>query len=280
MDGFYSIWTQNYMKGHKDSGYKMRDYELLTLVMSLCQWQKHNGNAMLIADKYAIEYLENIGIASLFKAGVKELVVDKNINSEVYWAAGKLYALRQIDRPMAMIDLDLIVWKNLDTYFNNSDILVIHREEINDATYPDVSKLHMKDGFSFPNTWDMTVLPCNTALLYIEDDDFRRFYADTAIDFMKSTAEEYEHLWHMVFAEQRLLSILAKDKGKEIISIFPLAQDIGMQDMFTHVWGHKSILKYNYSEKILFCNKIMKRLKEEYTEAFDIVKKVYKNYEE
>ena len=271
MDGFYSVWSKPYLKNKKTKTYSMRDFELLTLILSVCVWQRYNGKALLIADKPALDYFQGKGLLSLFEGGVSELKVDDDIDTTVYWAGGKLYALKAIDRPMCMVDLDLIVWKSMEEYAKDADILVIHREEITDEIYPDPLAFEYKDGYELSGDLDKSVLPCNTAMLYFNDIDFIHEYANEAIRFMKGTAPSSDNLNRMVFAEQRMISMMAAKRGKNIKSIFPLASDIGLQDMFTHLWGHKNVLKYNYEERVRFCKKVINRLRYEYPAAYDLI---------
>ena len=189
----------------------------------------------------------------LFEDRVLGLEVDEAINPKVFWAAGKLFALSKLTRPMVMVDLDLIVWKNIDDLIGDSDVYGIHREHIRPEVYPDKEYFKFKNGYEFPEDYDWDALPLNTALLYIKDIDFIHKYADKAIDFMYHTDESNENLKHMVFAEQRLLPILAAKYNKSIKTMFDVGENIGYQEYFTHVWGHKNILKYNDEEKQKFC---------------------------
>lgn len=280
MDGFYSIWSKPYLENKKTKEYDMQDFEVLTMVLSALKWQEHSGKTKMIADKPALTFLEKKGLLDIFQDGVEELSVPEEISTKVFWAAGKLYALRKMEKPSVMIDLDLIIWKNMNEWFQKGDICVIHREEITPHVYPEPSFFHMKEGFSFPEDYDFHVLPCNTAMLYYKNVDFKNYYADSAISFMTECRETQENLKHMVFAEQRMLSICAKQKKQAIVSVFPLASDIGDQDLFTHVWGHKNILRYNYQERKNFCHRILKRLQTEHGDVYEKIKKLpeYANY--
>ena len=44
--------------------------------------------------------------------GIENVIPDdlEGINPKMFWAAGKLFALREISAPLAMIDLDFILW--------------------------------------------------------------------------------------------------------------------------------------------------------------------------
>ena len=271
MDGFYSIWTGPFRRSHQNEQYEMSDYEILTFVLSVLEWQKHNGDAYLICDDTAREYLDKKGIIKLFEDRVLGLEVDEAINPKVFWAAGKLFALSKLTRPMVMVDLDLIVWKNIDDLIGDSDVYGIHREHIRPEVYPDKEYFKFKNGYEFPEDYDWDALPLNTALLYIKDIDFIHKYADKAIDFMYHTDESNENLKHMVFAEQRLLPILAAKYNKSIKTMFDVGENIGYQEYFTHVWGHKNILKYNDEEKQKFCSRIVNRIKKDYPEAYELI---------
>ena len=271
MEGFYSIWTKPYMMMHPGEKFKMRDFELLTFILSAMKWQELNGNVTIYADEEACRYLEDTRGISLFKGGVKRLIVDEDIDPACYWAAGKLYAIRAIDRPYAMIDLDLIVWKCLSGECDKNGIKVIHREPLRPEIYPDYRNFAMREGYSYPYEFDDNVLPANTALLMLGNVEFAHEYANTAIEFMRNTISAEDNLCRMVFAEQRLIAIAAEHMNITIDSFYDYAENIGMQDMFTHLWGHKNILKYNYDERLKYCRGIMKMLKEEFPQAFDIV---------
>lgn len=273
MNGFYSIWSAPYLHSKKVNEYRMHDFELITMVLSNSMWKKLNGNTSLIADDKALKYLDKYDILRLFNGSVDVLNVDKDINSTIFWAAGKLFALKMLDEPKAMVDLDLIVWKNMDYSVEEYDIYVIHREEITQHVYPDYEHFNVDD-YKFNPNWNKNVLPCNTALLCYKDNNFIKEYADESIKFMKSCTEKNDNLCPMVFAEQRLLPIMADLNGKSVGSIFPLASDIADQSVVTHIWGHKNILKFNYEERYKFCQKSLKRLAVEDVEAFNIITKI------
>ncbi len=271
MDGFYSIWTGPYRRTHNHKKYEMTDYEILTFALSVLEWQKHNGDAYLLCDEEARDFLDEIGISSLFEDRISRLEVDEKINSKVFWAAGKLFALKKLTKPMVMIDLDLIVWKNIDELITDCDIYGIHREHIRPEVYPEKDFFKFNNGYEFPEDYDWDTLPLNTALLYISDLEFVHKYADKAIDFMYYSDEENDNLKHMVFAEQRLLPILASKYNKNIKTMFDVGENIGYQEYFTHVWGHKNILKYNDDEKQKFCTRIVNRIKRDYPDAYKLI---------
>ena len=63
------------------------------------------------------------------------------IDPEMFWAAGKLLALRQMDAPCAMIDTDLIVWSKPEF---GRDIIAAHREDLNPDVYPPLEYFRLR----------------------------------------------------------------------------------------------------------------------------------------
>ena len=272
MDGFYSICTKPYFINPKNKGkqFYMNEYELLTIILSVSVYQRYNGDCRIYLDAPAREYLEKTGILKLFNKGVRDFSISDKINPKIFWAAGKLYALKDEETASAMIDLDLIIWKDLSEQFEESDIFGIHREEIRNEIYPNPYDFRVKSSYKLEENLPLDELPLNTALLFIKDNEFRVKYAEKSIDFMENCVEENDNLRPMVFAEQRLITMMAKQNNKYINTMFNLAQDIGYQEYFTHIWGHKNILKYNYDERKKYINRIINRLKNEYPEAYEI----------
>jgi hypothetical protein len=264
IDGFQSIWSVPWLQGTGSYEYWMQDYELLTMVLSALMWRKENGDIRLMADEPAAEFIEKKGLSHIWNLGVEIFSVPKDINPRVYWAAGKLYALRQLHMPAVMIDLDLIIWKNITDTLAETDICCIHREGLYPDVYPDISFFNMKEGYSFNPNWNYDIYPANTCMLYLADENFKNYYTDTAIDFMKNTAETDENLCHMVFAEQRLLAMCAWEREKEISSFFPGSGDIEGQDVFTHLWGFKNMLKYDYNERMAYNKRLADRIVKEF----------------
>lgn len=272
LNGFQSLWSKPYCAGNHTENYFMEDYELLTMVLSALMWRKNNGGICLYADAPAIGFIRAKGLEPIWNLGIEEIMVPEIISEKVFWAAGKMYALRKMKMPAVMVDLDLVVWKNLDKVMEDTDICAVHREGIFPETYPDLSFFHMSPDYVFDREWRTDVLPVNTCMLYIKDEEFKNYYADSAIEFMSSCVEQEENLCHMVFAEQRLLAMCAHKKNQKISTFFPDSASIHKQDIFTHLWGYKNILKYNYQERLQFNQKIKNRVRREFPEEYELVK--------
>ena len=106
IEGFHILWTAPYFEKSKDDTYSMQDYELLTMILSALMWRKMNGPITLYGDARAIDYVEGQGLSHIWNGGIKEIQVPDSISPGVFWAAGKLYALKGAHMRAVMVDLD------------------------------------------------------------------------------------------------------------------------------------------------------------------------------
>ena len=81
MIAFHSIWTE---PSHLRNSYKIEDYNLLVMMLSALNWKKYNGTIKLMADKYAIEYINKLHLSHIWDGGIFELNVDSNINPDAF----------------------------------------------------------------------------------------------------------------------------------------------------------------------------------------------------
>ena len=228
IEGFHILWTAPYFEKSKDDTYSMQDYELLTMILSALMWRKMNGPITLYGDARAIDYVEGQGLSHIWNGGIKEIQVPDSISPGVFWAAGKLYALKAAHMPAVMVDLDLIVWKNIGEYIAGTDICAIHREGIYPDVYPGRDFFNMDSSYSFDPLWSWDVPPVNTCMLYMAKEQFKNYYVDSSIQFMENCRETEENLCHMVFAEQRLLAMCAARKGKIIASFLTMGKGLSL----------------------------------------------------
>ena len=154
MKAFHSNWTAPYLIN--SSLYEMKDYEILTTILSALKWREKNGSIKMITDRVGESYYKKIGIESIWDLGIECKLDSINhlVNNEIFWAAGKIYALSMEKGPIAMIDTDFIIWQSLDTCIKESSLAVIHREGIDPFVYPDKDYFNLKDGYNFDNQWN------------------------------------------------------------------------------------------------------------------------------
>lgn len=250
------------MRQGDDFQYSPRPFEVICTALSALMWRNTNGPVGLFTDSYGYEYYRNIGILDIWDAGINIEVLENmpDINHSIFWAASKLFALREESAPVAMIDTDLIIWKNLDNFFEKDSISVLHREELIEC-YVNKEDLKVRPGYSFNPEWNWKEKPCNTAFAYFNNQDFKQDYIAHAMDFMTGNNEPaMENVSQMVFAEQRLLAMHAASKG---IGIIPLVDDPFQKenDIFTHLWGAKDMAREFPHQAEMLVNSMMNKLR-------------------
>ena len=258
LNAFHTLSTMN--KTLNDE-FNMRDFDILTMILSALYWRKNNGNIKLVADKQVISYLINKKLEFIWNE-IQE-IEDYDINRNMFWAGGKIFALKEQESPIVMLDTDMIVWNDISPKLKEK-VVAIHDEPIILDIYKGKDYFKMKNNYVFNDSFDWTVHPSNTALLYIEEEEFKDFYCKESIKFMRSSQDDSDTLSYMVFAEQRLLSMCAKLKNINIGYMIQYPKDLGNQDDFTHLWGYKRALEYDESERKSFCRRCVKRILKEF----------------
>lgn len=270
--GFHSNWTRPFFVRSPEAPYAVEPFELLTTALSALAWRQENGPIYMLCDSVAKQYYESLGVSFLWDGGVYPLLdaIPPTVNAMAFWAAGKLYALAAMRAPCVMIDTDFIVWKPLEPLLRSVAIAAIHTEEIAPSIYPGPESLQQARGFPFAS-FDWSALPLNTALLYLRDDTFRRYYTDTALQFIRSAPQADDVLTYMVFAEQRLLAMCAAKKQIPVQELQPLSALFNgeQEGYFTHVWGFKQQMRDEPRLYDDFCRRCAARLVRTFPAAAD-----------
>ena len=238
------------------------DFDLYCTVLSALCWRKYNGNITLCTDTAGERYWRETGLCGIWN-GVRVCVPDdlEGVDPEMFWAGGKLFALRETSAPCVMIDTDFIVWKPLSF---GSELIAAHHEEIYPDIYPPFEYFRLKDHI-LPDL-SREVLPVNTAFLYLPDNDFKEFYVSQAIAFMKSAVSCGERLKYMVFAEQRMAAMCAEYTGTPVRTLLDKNSLFFPQDGFTHLWGAKQAMRDNPVLRADFCRRCADRIRDEFPE--------------
>jgi hypothetical protein len=230
----------------------------------------------MITDNIGAEYYQRLGIDHIWDLGV-DAVLDDMIDDAIlplsFWAAGKIFALQSQNAPCAMIDTDFIVWKSIEKQLNGEKLAVIHREEITYEIYPEKSFFDMVEDYQFPVDWDWSVSPCNTAFLYIADNEFKNYYTGKSIEFMKNMRWSKNITTEMVFAEQRLLAMCAVSRNIPIKSLLDV-NGLENQKIFTHVWGFKSELQTKLEKRREFCINCVKRIAADFPKELPVLEQI------
>ena len=267
LSAFHCNWTRPFFVRAPGAAYAVPPFELMTTALSALVWRRENGPIRMICDSEALRYYQSLGLTFLWNGGVHPLLdrIPQDVNAMAFWAAGKLYALAAMPSPCVMLDTDLICWKPLAPLLAGLDAAAVHREDITPAIYPGPAAFARTEGFDLA-AWDWTARPFNTALAYFGGDDFRRYYTDTAIRFMRCSPGANDTLTYMVFAEQRLLAMCAARRNARVAALSDLpALFSGAQGgYFTHTWGFKQQLRENAALQADFCRRCAARLRRDF----------------
>ena len=239
IEAFHSNWTAPFLRANPNKNYYIDDFEILTTIISALKWRENNGSIKMITDDIAADYYKKLGIDTIWDLGIDVSLnkINNDIDSNIFWAAGKIYALKGQKSPCVMIDTDFIVWDNIENLLLQSEISVIHKEKIISSVYPNKDYFNMNNNYLFDENFDWSVLPSNTAFAYISNNEFKDYYTSESIKFMKNVINNNDKITNMVFAEQRLLSMCAERKKIKINEIMTLEELFNEnQKLFTHTW--------------------------------------------
>lgn len=237
-------WTRPKILNNSHIEYSLCDFEIFCTILSALLWRKYNGSIKLYTDKVGYEYYKKLGLEFLWDDGIDIQTLENipnSISPSIYWAAAKLFALHNENGPIVMLDTDLLVWKNLYKDIINHDIIPFHKESLNIDCYLPKDLLKKRKGYQYETNWNWNLDPYNTALCYINNDSFKNYYTNSAIDFMMNNDETpNDFVSQMVFAEQRLISMCADKMNIKMHTFLPHMYDGNCPD-FTHLWGAKNI---------------------------------------
>ena len=274
IEAFHSNWTKPFFTINPHMDYYVEDFEILTTILSALKWREKNGSIKMITDEIGANYYKSMGLENIWDLGIEISLdnIDYNIDSSVFWAAGKLYALKEQKSPCVMIDTDFIVWENIREILKNTQVSVIHKEKIIKEVYPNKKFFKFKDGYFLDKGLDWTVLPSNTAFMYISNENLKEYYTESAINFMKNLDNNSDKIANMVFAEQRLISMCAKMKNIDINEIMTLEELFSnKQKLFTHTWGYKQEIRNDFKKRKDFCIRCIKRIFKDYPEYKEVI---------
>ena len=263
IEAFHSNWTKPFFTINPHMDYYVEDFEILTTILSALKWREKNGSIKMITDEIGANYYKSMGLENIWDLGIEISLdnIDYDIDSSVFWAAGKLYALKEQKSPCVMIDTDFIVWENIREILKNTQVSVIHKEKIIKEVYPNKEFFKFKDGYFLDKGLDWTVLPSNTAFMYISNENLKEYYTESAINFMKNLDNNSDKIANMVFAEQRLISMCAKMKNI----------DINKQKLFTHTWGYKKEMRSDFNKRKEFCIRCIVRIIKDFPKYEEVI---------
>ena len=112
MQAIHSTWTKP--RRYKYGRFFSEDFDILTTILSALKWREKNGNIKMVTDSAGLEFYKSCGMCSIWDETDTSLDdIPDSINPEMFWAAGKLFALAGECAPTAVIDTDFIVWDRI-----------------------------------------------------------------------------------------------------------------------------------------------------------------------
>lgn len=271
MNGIHINWTKPFLN-KTNAPYCVEDFELLTTILSALKWREKNGSITMITDSVGEEFYKSIGITGIWDK-VENILDDVDVNPDVFWAAGKIFALSRQNAPVAMIDTDFIVWETINP-IELSDVTVIHFEDLYPDVYPPKDYFHMRD-YGFDDDYDWYLKACNTAFCIIKNEELLKYYTKKSIEFMRHSDEENDRLKYMVFAEQRLLPMCAEKLNMSVGAFSDLGKLFSDgETRFTHTWGMKQQMRDNGALRYDFCRRCINRIVHEYPHMYEIMKNI------
>ncbi|MBR4991005.1 MAG: hypothetical protein IKY96_07580 [Oscillospiraceae bacterium] len=222
--------------------FSMKPNAQWTARLSALAWKRYNGPIHLLTDEVGGRYVRQIGLDQVYDSIRDDLWDCYGLNQKKFWASGKLLALERLETPCLILDMDLIVWKPLPVRM--APLTVAHIEHLNERVYPDPEKhFLMSPRYRYPEDWDFTAEPVNTALVWFGDEALKKEYLKEAFRFMKYERDTPDDgAVCMVFAEQRILGMCAARRGISPEVLLDYDRITEPQDLLTHTWGGKRIL--------------------------------------
>ena len=269
MKAFHSFWTAP-LRG-RSGAVALTDHELLTMMLSALEWRRLNGPIRMITDSAGAAFFERAGLSGLWsEAPATDLdEMDPGVDPQLFWAAGKLAALRSESAPCVMLDADMILWRDVAPLLGDG-VTAAHLEALDPAVYPDPgAAFSLAPGYAFPPEWDFSLPAANTAFLYMPRERLKTYYTGEAFRFMRALRGAYpDPTVTMCFAEQRLLPLCAKACGEELHTLFdgPPGDE---QSFITHLWGYKRTLAASPEKRVEYCLSCVLRLLRDFPEWED-----------
>lgn len=191
---------------------------LVVQLLSILSWKSKYGKIELYTNEAHLEDLREHGIDKLYDKIDTATLASVDVDRERWWAFGKIQIAAHLEPPFVILDTDLWITDRLN--FNQYDTYQAYHYEVIFGAHPGNSYIIDPRPLlpeEWKNRWDLQVAPTNTAILFINNQDFAKEWYETSktiATLSKSIdiEEELSHSAYMTFLEQRLLPMLAAEK--------------------------------------------------------------------
>lgn len=272
MQAIHSNWTKP--RSLTSDGYYIEDFDILTTILSALKWREKNGSIKMATDSVGSAFYKARHMDTLWDELTDELdEIPDTVNPSVFWAAGKLFALKNCRVPTAVTDTDFIVWDRL-AFDNLGELTAIHAEPLTPDIYPSPATFETNGRYVMSPRFNYGVTPVNTAFYVIKSGILRDTYVNEAISFMEN-ATGCNQLTYMIFAEQRLLPMCAEALGIDVDTFSSTDRLFADGERyFTHTWGMKQQMRDNPRLRYDFCMRCIDRIKSDFPDFVSILCKI------
>ncbi|KAA2265820.1 hypothetical protein F0L68_04490 [Solihabitans fulvus] len=295
MNGVFTLWSAP----KRERSPEFSPLDLLLLTLSVREWQRWNGRAILYCDRWYADCLDRIGLLGLWDEVDSTTIEDASaldVDATTFWTAGRLLALADAAVPFVSLDCDLITWRGLAEDCLPGEIMVTHWESTEQSPwYPSPGELHRPVAYRFDARRDWSLRAANVSLAYFGSDAVRQAYVEEALRFMVGNPgrprPELGVAPELLFAEQRLLPLIAGEHGVPVRALVNATWAPG-QDRFirhdqapvweplrvtgqhagiTHAWFYKARLQQHDPRRLRLRGELARRLQANYPDVADIL---------
>jgi len=285
MNAFHMYWNPSQEERN------FNDYTILTMILSALQWKAINGGHLsFYGDQQTVTYLERLHLAELWdqcNGTILDQKIDRNhYNVSVFYTIGKFIALLQESCPCAMLDTDLIIWKDISSFLKEKEVAFTHWEDTkaNTIWYCSKEKLPIPQGYQFHPKWDFKRRAANTSFMYFNQPKLRDYYAECAMRYMWNNPCTEKAIGNagILFAEQRLFTMCIDERGNwkktapllditwnakkgkfQISKNLPDGWEFFQPDnhnIATHTWIAKAQIDKNETYRTYFCCRLIEKI--------------------
>lgn len=274
MTYFHSYWTRPALDPDRRAAEQELiwwDFEALTWLWSALEIRRHSP-LRLVTDTRGRLAVERAGLEWVYTGGISTALdrIPTEVDASVFWAAGKLYALREVSAPCVSVDTDAVLWRPVRT---DAPVVALHGEDRRWWWYANDEATYRALGFDGPE-WDWSLDPINAAMVCLTDAELLTLYTDTAIGFIEECSRRFAGQEipanAMLFAEQRLLPMCARRLGRALACVTELEPGpswIPRNADCLHLWGAKRAYKSCPDARLAVVNHLRSEILARFPEA-------------
>jgi hypothetical protein len=192
---------------------------LVVQLLSILSWKSRYGKIELYTNEAHLEDLRAHGIDKLYDKIDTTTLASVEVDRKRWWAFGKIQIAAQLEPPFVILDTDL--WITDFIQFNPYDAYQAYHYEVIFEQHPGNSYIVDPRPLlpeEWRDRWDLQVAPTNTAILFINNKDFAQDWYAASLRIASTTPlvdiqEDLSGSSYMTFIEQRLLPMMAMEKG-------------------------------------------------------------------